>query len=47
VTEYPELKELLEPMLVERNLPLPDRPPSAIDIASCKNFFPHKILTPF
>lgn len=37
VTEYPELKELLEPMLVERNLPLPDRPPSAIDIASSKH----------
>jgi len=36
-TEYPELKDVLEPMLRDRNLPLPDKAPSAIDIASSKN----------
>jgi len=35
--EYPELKDVLEPMLRDRNLPLPDRAPSAIDIASSKH----------
>jgi len=33
-TEYPELREVLEPMLKERNIPLPEKAPSAIDVAS-------------
>jgi len=33
-TEYPELKEVLEPMLRERNILLPEKAPSAFDIAS-------------
>jgi len=32
--EYPELKEVLEPMLRDRNIALPEKAPSAIDIAS-------------
>jgi len=36
-SEYPELKDVLEPMLRDRNLPLPDKAPSAIDIASSKH----------
>jgi len=33
-TEYPELKEILEPMLRDRNIPVPEKAPSAIDTAS-------------
>jgi len=33
-TEYPELREVLEPMLRDRNVPVPERAPSAIDTAS-------------
>jgi len=36
-TEYPELKEVFEPMLRDRNIPVPEKAPSAIDIASSKN----------
>jgi len=36
VSEYPELKEILEPMLRDRNLPMPEKAPSAIDVASSR-----------
>lgn len=36
-SEYPELKEALEPMLRERNIPVPEKAPSAIDTASSRH----------
>jgi len=36
-TEYPELKDVLEPMLRSKNIPVPERAPSAIDTASSRH----------